>query len=149
MQQTRDGVVRVWSSRFSQDPVDGYHSRRRHTLMNLAEWSWRSPASSRGWLAVALVCVPVAVLSPYVRIPYAVAACTLLLGANLLIAGASGRDSLRRWFGRWAGALAPLLTLAGLVFYPIPLSRPPFIIMLVACVAAAGIFAATPGERPT
>ena len=122
---------------------------RRRGEMSATPTSWHRllPRSSWWSIVLATVCIPIAALvSPYARIPYAVAACALLMGAAELWVPASGHPTLRRWLCHWAGTVMALLTMAAVVFAPAPLSRPPFPLVLLACAATAAIVTAAPVE---
>jgi uncharacterized membrane protein YoaK (UPF0700 family) len=91
-----------------------------------------------GLLALCLVGVT---RSPYVRVPFAVAACVALLAGEFFTRKAGCRNPVARRGCRWLVALVLLLTLAGLAFAPIPDSRPSFFVVLAASVLAAAMYA--------
>ena len=103
----------------------------------------RCRASWRSWGAplLTLFCVPVVLLSPYRRLTYVVAACALVLAADLLLPAYLRWSELRGCVRRWVAVLAPLVTFAGLVFSPVPLSRPSFSIVIIGCGVASAVFA--------
>ncbi|MHB8490131.1 MAG: hypothetical protein ACYDCS_12675 [Candidatus Dormibacteria bacterium] len=99
-------------------------------------WKWEAPL-------LALVCVPAVALTPYRRLTYVVAVCALVLGADLSLPSRPRWSALRRWVRRWVATLAPLVTFAGFVFSPVPLSRPSFNIVIIGCGIASAAFAAS------
>lgn len=91
--------------------------------------------------AVLVLCLLCVTLTPYVRLPFAVAACAALLATDYVMSRIGRRSRLGPRGRRGFVALTLLLTLAGIAFIPIPNTRPSLYVVLGASALAAAMYA--------